>query len=160
MDLPNATPAARGRTTAVRHHRCGALIVEAVMALVLLATATVALAKLARSSAALVRQSDQRLIATLAAENTIQRLRGVATVDLADQADSVAKLVAQDAGCQISVTTEPFTTGQHRGIHVQVDASFSNSVGISLHDWRFASRDDGQADEATSDTPTEGGTDA
>jgi len=141
-------------------NRRGALIVEAVIALVLLATATVALTKLARSSAALVRQSDQRLTATLAAENTIQRLRGVATGDLADQADTVAKLVAQDAGCEIDVTTEPFTTGERQGIHLRVDASFSPAVGISLHDWRFDSEADGEADAATNGAATDGGTDA
>ena len=105
------------RVTAGQPHECGhyeremairprtsrraALIVEAVIALLLLSTATVALTKLAKSSAALGRQSDERLVATLAAENTIQRLQGVAVEELSDQADQVADLVAQDAGCEI-----------------------------------------------------------
>ncbi len=118
-------------------NRRGTLIVEAVIALVLLATATFALTKLAKSSAALGQQSDQRLTATLAAENTIQRLQGVAADKLSDQADQVAALVAQDTGCEIDVSTEPFTTGDREGIHVRVDASIGPAIRVSLHDWRL-----------------------
>jgi len=120
-------------------NRRGALIIEAVIALVLLTTATIALTKLAKSSAALGQQSDQRLTATLAAENTIQRLQGVAAEKLSEQADQVAALVAQDAGCEIDVSTEPFTTGDREGIHVRVDVSIAPAIRVSLHDWRFDS---------------------
>ncbi len=140
--------------------RRGALIVEAVIALVLLTTATVALTKLAKSSAALDRQSDQRLVATLAAENTIERLQGVASDKLSGQADQVAALVAQDAGCQIDVSTEPFTTGDREGIHVRVDASISPAIRVSLHDWRFAPESNGDSEDSTDNTAAKEGNDA
>jgi Tfp pilus assembly protein PilV len=141
-------------------NRRGALIVEAVIALVLLTTATVALTKLAKSSAALDRQSDQRLIATLAAENTIQRLQGVASDKLSGQADQVAALVAQDAGCQIDVSTESFTTGDREGIHVRVDAKISPAIRVSLHDWRFAAESNADSEDSTDNTASKGGNDA
>ena len=130
-------PTIRSRRRPAANRRA-ALIIEAVIALVLLSTATVALTKLAKSSAALGQQSDQRLVATLAAESTIERLQGVAVEELSDQADQVAALVAQEAGCDIDVTTEPFTVGDRQGIHVRVDATIAPAIRIRLHDWRFA----------------------
>jgi Tfp pilus assembly protein PilV len=140
-------------------NRRGTLIVEAVMALVLLTTATVALTKLARSAAALDQQSDQRLTATLAAENTIQRLQGVGVEKLSDQADQVADLVARNAGCEIDISTEPFTTGDRQGIHVRVDATISPAVRISLHDWRFVPEPKVESEDSTGNTAAGGGED-
>ena len=137
MALPNRTASVLVGLKPTANRRA-ALIIEAVIALVLLSTATVALTKLAKSSAALGQQSDQRLVATLAAENTIERLQGVAVEELSDQADQVAALVAQDAGCDIDVTTEPFTVGDRQGIHVRVDTTIAPAIRIRLHDWRFA----------------------
>ncbi len=136
-------------------NRRAALIIEAVIALVLLSTATVALTKLARSSAALGQQSDQRLVATLAAENTIERLRGVGVEELSDQADQVAELVAQDAGCEIVISTAPFTVGDRQGIHVRVDATISPAIRIRLHDWRFAVESKLESNEEETKTKSE-----
>ena len=124
-------------------HRVGSLIVEAVIASMLMVTATIALAQLARHSAALSSQADQRLAATLAAENMIERLNDLSDDKVRAGAAAVVAEVAEVSGCRIVVDSEPFDSGSGRGLHVRVVASpqADADLRVSLHDWRIAATD-------------------
>ena len=131
----------------VARHRAGSLIIEAVVSVALLASATFALAKLAQSAAELSQQSDQRLAAALVAENTLERLRGVPAEQIASRSEDVAEQMRMTSGCKVEVTTEPFS----QGVHVRVDVSPSPNVRVTLHDWRLAAPDDeGASNESES----------
>jgi Tfp pilus assembly protein PilV len=105
-----------------------------VISVALLASASFALTKLARSAAELSQQSDQRLTAVLTAENTLERLRGVPAEQLARRSDEVAEQMTLASGCQVEVTTASFP----QGVHVRVDVSPSANSRVTLHDWRLA----------------------
>lgn len=133
--------------------RTGSLVIEAVIAVALLATAVYGLTKLASSAAALSRQSDQRLAATLAAENTVERLRRLPAERLAAEARGVAQLVSESAACDVEVSTEIFSVAAGNSVHVRVDASPTKNVRITLHDWRWINEPSEQKGE--SDTSAE-----
>ncbi|GAA5506047.1 hypothetical protein [Novipirellula caenicola] len=121
-----------------RHtRRRGSLIVEAAICFVLLATAVVALMKLAQGSSRLSKQADQRLVATLAAENTLERLQHVGTDALKSRAEEIAAAIAEQTRCDVQVTVEDFQSQLRSGTHLRVEASCSPEVRITLHDWRL-----------------------
>ncbi len=122
-----------------RSQRRGSLVIEAVIASALLATAILALGKLAQSAAALGHQADQRLAATLAGENLLERLRAVPIEAVGERADELADVVAQQTQCDVEVSAKPFSVADREGIHVQVDVSPSPQVRVTLHDWRLKS---------------------
>lgn len=124
-----------------RPDRRGSLVVEAAIVVILLATAAFALTRLARSSAALNRQADQRLAATLAAENAVDHLRNVAADQLAEKADQVAKQVSESNQVDIKVVTDEFELNGTSGIHVRVESTPSEVVKVTLHDWRINGSD-------------------
>lgn len=120
-----------------RRRRCGSLLIEAAIAVALLATAAYGLSQLASGSAALARQADQRLAATLAAENTRQRLRRISDENLAEKSGEIAALVTNASGCEVTVSIEPFANTNHEGVHIRIDVSPEESIRVSLHDWRL-----------------------
>ncbi|MFK8114865.1 MAG: hypothetical protein AB8B91_21870 [Rubripirellula sp.] len=131
----------------------GSLVVEVAIVVMLLATATIALSKLARSSADLNLQADQRLALTLAAENTIERLRALPVEDLKDQTNQLAAEVAERANCQVDVTADSFQSDTEEGLHLEVTARFQANVGVTLHDWRMGTdlKNEKNADETSND---------
>jgi len=135
--------------------RGGSLVIEAVIAAALLATATYGLTQLAKSAAVLRQQSDQRLAATLAAENTLERLRGVPLAELTGQADEVAEIVAASSGCEVDVSTTPFTAAARDGIHLRVDVSPSQNIRVTLHDWRLPTAESAAAEKTEADDDSE-----
>ncbi|EMI16315.1 hypothetical protein RMSM_06763 [Rhodopirellula maiorica SM1] len=121
-----------------RHaRRRGSLIVEAAICFVLLATAVMALMKLAQNSSRLSKQADQRLVATLAAENALERLHHVAGDELKSSADEVAAAIGEESRCDVEVTVEDFQSQSRSGFHLRVEATCSPEVRITLHDWRW-----------------------
>jgi Tfp pilus assembly protein PilV len=137
--------------------RTGSLVIEAVIAVALLATAAYGLTKLASSAAALSRQSDQRLAATLAAENTVERLRRLPAERLAAEAGGVAQLVSESAACQVEVSTETFSVAAGKSVHVRVDASPAKNIRVTLHDWRWVnepSEQNGESETSAESTET------
>ena len=121
-----------------RHaRRRGILIVEAAICFVLLTTAVVALMKLAQSSAVLSKQADQRLVATLAAENTLERLRDVTANELESSADEVAAAITEQTKCDVKVTVNDFQSQSRSGTHLRIEATCSPDVHVTLHDWRL-----------------------
>ena len=118
--------------------RRGSIIVEAAVAIALLATAMIALTQLAQHSSALTVHADRRAAAQLAADNVLatiepgpadrweQRLR-----DAADRVEATSK-------CEISILSEPFAAAGREGVHFRIDASPSDSIRVSAHAWRFS----------------------
>jgi Tfp pilus assembly protein PilV len=138
--------------------RSGSLVIEAVIAVALLATAAYGLAKLASSAAALSRQSDQRLAATLAAENTVERLRRLPAERLAAEAGGVAHLVSESAACEVKVSTDIFSVAAGKSVHVRVDASPAKNIRVTLHDWRWvneSSEQNGASETSAESTETD-----
>jgi hypothetical protein len=132
--------------------RRGSLVIEAAISVALLATAAYGLTRLASDWAQLNRQADQRLAATLAAENTRERLRRVTDDRLEEQAVEIAALVAEASGCDIEVSTEPFTHRDREGIHVRVEASPERNTRVTLHDWRLPATRSQQSESSGEET--------
>ena len=140
-----------------RSRRRGSLIIEAVIAVALLATAGLALTRLASSAALLSRHSSQTLAATLTAENTIERFRGLAADQVLQRAADIGTDLANQSGCQVQVETDEFLTSEQKGIHIQVTVTIEDSIRVVAHDWRLsgqgevANRDDDQPSEDEDD---------
>ncbi len=131
----------------VHWSRRGSLVIEAVVVIALLATAFVALGKLAATSAALSQNADQRLAATLAAENLLQRLQSVSIDAVVADAQQIAKTIQDSCGYQINLKTDQFRASERDAIHVAVTVTASDVVSVTLHDWRIgepASSDQGE----------------
>ena len=126
------------RSSNCHRSRCGSLIVESVIVIALLATAFVALGNLATSSSAISQNADQRLAATLAAENMLQRLQAVSFDSVIEQSPAVAKLIQNSSGYELQVKAEEFRAGDRDAIHLIVTVAASETVSVTLHDWRFA----------------------
>jgi hypothetical protein len=124
-------------TSSSARHRRGSLIIEAVISVALLATAGYALTRLARNAANLSQQADQRLVATLTAANTIERLRGLSAQQVSERASDVATDLSEVSGCEVQLATEPFTTPDHTGIHIRIVVSAPGNVRVTAHDWRL-----------------------
>lgn len=139
-----------------RRRRRGSLVIEAAIAVTLLATAAYGLSRLASGWTVLSRQADQRLTATLAAENARERLRRLSDEQLTEQADAIAAAIGEESGCQLSVTTTPFTDADRDGMHVRVDVVPGANVRVTLHDWRIipqpAQAPESEADDQDSET--------
>ncbi len=117
--------------------RHGSLIIEAAVSFVLLTTAAVGLMQLARSSTVLTRDADMRTACELATENAIQRLSDVPLSEIESRVEEVAKAVTEITKCEVTISTEPFETGDRQGIHLRVQASANHDQRVTLHDWRF-----------------------
>lgn len=115
-------------------------MIEAVVALALLATATAAVAKLGRTRALLEQQADGRVAATLAAENVLAIVRAESFTAVAGAAEATARQVGQDSDCQVAVATAEFDTAGRRGIHVRVTAQQAPGPPVILHDWIWRGR--------------------
>ena len=127
------------------------MIIEAVIAAALLATALISLAKLSQSSAMLNSQADGRLAATLAAQNVIARI-GVAEISSLDSsAKQAASEVESSSGCKIDVATSVFETGQRGGVHLQVIAKLNDQVSVQLHRWYLEPLGDDKGEPAGED---------
>ena len=120
------------------HARQGSLVIDAVVALALLTTAFVALGRLANSSAALSLNSDQRLAATLAGENVVERLRSVAFDALDDKAAEAGRAVEETTGFDVQIKITPFQLETREAIHLSVRVQVSEEVSVNIHDWRIA----------------------
>ena len=117
--------------------RRGSLIIESVVAIALLATAFLALGNLAASSAAISRNADQRLAATLAAENVLERLRDVPFDALAEKASELGKTIPDSYGYEGQIETNDFRGGGRDAIHLAVTIRPNENVSVTLHGWRI-----------------------
>ena len=115
--------------------RRGSLIIESVVALALLTTAFLALGKLAGASAAIGKDASQRLSATLAGENMLERLRMIPFTTVIDDASKIAAVMQESCGFEIQVATEAFAVNDHEAIHVAVTVRSAATLSITLHDW-------------------------
>ncbi len=130
--------------------RRGSLIIESVVAIALLATAFIALGNLAASSAAISRNADQRLAATLAAENVLEQLRDVPFDALAQKASELGKAIEDSYGYKSQIETNDFRVGGRDAVHLAVTIRPSENVSVTLHDWRIdqsSSSEEGDGDE-------------
>ncbi|MCG8650698.1 MAG: hypothetical protein MI861_12750, partial [Pirellulales bacterium] len=121
----------------LRHprHRQGGFLIEAVIATALLATALLGLAKLARTSALLQRQADQRLAASLAAENVLEKLKPMPVDTLVAQAGGVARRVEESSNCEVQLTVDSMQISGRRAAHLTVKAAASEHTQVTLHHW-------------------------
>ena len=116
--------------------RTASVVVEAVVALALLATALIALGKLATTSTAVRQQSDAQLAATLVAENTLERLSAIAFDDATDQTPKIANTMRESSGYDVVAKTDSFRVGEQESMHVTVQVRSGDLVAVTLHDWR------------------------
>ena len=116
--------------------RTGSLIIESVVATALLATALVALGKLAATSAAISQTADQRLAATLIAENVLERLKVVEFDAVPGESAEIAASIQQSCPYEVQVTGDAFLAGDREARHIIVTVRPSLHVTIQLHDWR------------------------
>ncbi len=131
--------------------RRGSLIIESVVALALLTTAFLALGKLAGASAALAKDANRRLSATLTGENVLERLRMISFDAVIDDAAQIAAAMQESYGCEIQVATEAIELNDREAIHVVVTVQPAATLSITLHDWLISQ---------PSPTSTDGGGDA
>ncbi|TWU47246.1 hypothetical protein Poly51_50450 [Rubripirellula tenax] len=117
--------------------RRGSVVLEAVLASALLATAGVTLARLAQSSAALNRQSDQQLAATLAADNVMHRLDGLSVEDVRSSVDKTCASISRSSGCDVQAIIDDVVGVDARGIHVRVEVTTGGGGRVRRHHWKF-----------------------
>ncbi|TWT83708.1 hypothetical protein CA13_51750 [Planctomycetes bacterium CA13] len=130
-----------GRRQSARRKR-GSLLVEAAISAVLLVTATVALLKFAKAMKVLNEQANGRLAVTLAAQNAIGRLQALPFALIDSSSDEISKAISETCQCDVDVKTELFESNQRTGVHFVVRAKQSDSVSVTLHDWRFETTGD------------------
>lgn len=148
-------------------------MIECVIAAALIATATLALTRLAHHTTQLNHQSDNRLSAKLTAENFLERSKEIDAEQLESSVADLAESMADQYGSEITVTSDPFESGIRKGVHLRIDVAATPSARVTLHDWRWLSPeetdaeggDDGDsedspaADEDVETTPEEGDSD-
>jgi hypothetical protein len=117
-------------------NRGGSFIVESVVAVLLLGTASLALMKLAHSSSRLRQRADRELSAVLTAQNAMTRLRAVDADQISQRLGEIEEACERDSGCQVELIATPFERPPVAGIHLRVEVSVSHDSRVTLHDWK------------------------
>lgn len=137
-----------------KHHcrrRRGSVILEAVISVAILATAMVALTKLAQISSALHQESDGRLAAALAAENVMTRLDAVAVDQLSDEIEKAVVAVEEASGCEITPKLVPFEVNGRKAVHVELEVQAAEGLGVTIHRWIAQDASESSASETGED---------
>ena len=115
-------------------------MIEAVIAVALLATASLAVVQLARSSVDLQLRGDREIAAILTAQNVLMRLDGMDSAQLQqDQMAVIEQSASKASGCEVAISLIPFDGQGAAGTHIEVEVTAGNQVRVQLHDWRLAS---------------------
>jgi Tfp pilus assembly protein PilV len=117
--------------------RDGSFVIEAVISVVILATASYGLVRLARYSAELTRYADGQLAATLVGQNALDRLQRVETDQLQAAAADIERVLQTESGCDVSIGISPFELLDRDGFHLTVEVTVDTQVAVSMHDWRI-----------------------
>ncbi len=119
--------------------RGGSFVIEGVVAVALLATAAIAVVRLARSSADLQLRSDREIAAVLTAQNVLARLDGLGSNRLEpEQIAAVEEACEQASSCDVSISLVPFDGQGVAGTHIQVEVTAGDQVRVELQDWRLS----------------------
>lgn len=136
-------------------------MIEAVIAVALLATAGVAVARLSQNAAVLNQQSDDRVALVMAVENTLGRLRTLSIEDLQTKTKEVASAISESTGCNVTVDIDEFSGKNGTGFHLVVSAVDKHNQRVALHDWRLVESDGRETEpeqpdaDETKETPDE-----
>lgn len=117
-------------------NRGGSFIVESVVAVLLLGTASLALMKLAHSSSRLRQRADRELSAVLTAQNAMTRLRAVDADQISQRLGEIEEACERDSGCQVELIATPFERPPVAGVHLRVEVSVNHDSRVTLHDWK------------------------
>ncbi len=128
-------------------NRCGSFIIEAVVAVLLLGTASLALMKLAHSSSRLRHRADQELSAVLTAQNALSRLRAVDADQISQQLGEIEEACERDSGCQVELIATPFEQPEVAGIHLRAQVAINHQRRVTLHDWKVRSPESSSDDQ-------------
>ena len=144
-------------------NRRGSFIVEAAVVVLLLGTASLALTKLAHSSTRLRQRADRQLSAALTAQNALTRLRAVDADQVSQRIGEIEEACERDSGCQVELIATPFEQPQVTGIHLRVEVTAADQIGVTLHDWKVSALEQSSAGPSASNAasgsngrPTEG----
>ena len=110
---------------------------EAIVAVLLLATASLAVVRLARSSVDLQRRADREMAAALTAQNVLAHLAPIASDQLPDQIADVERSFGNRSGCDVDISIRPFDREGVTGIHLGVKVTAGNQARVEMHDWRL-----------------------
>lgn len=135
--------------------RQGSLVIECVVAAALIATATLALTRLAHHTTQLNHQSNDRLSAKLTAENFRERCKEIDAAQLETRVAALAESMSQQYGAEITVRSDSFESGNRNGIHLRIHVATTPNAHVTLHDWRLISPyepDDKQRDDRGGDS--------
>lgn len=133
MNLPGS------RTASTRQ---GSLVIECVVAAALIATATLALTRLAHHTTQLNHQANDRQSAKLTAENFRERFKEIDAEQLETSVAALAESMSQQYGSEITVTSDSFESGNLNGIHLRIHVATTPNAHVTLHDWRLISPDE------------------
>lgn len=146
-----------GPGTRRRRLRDGSLLIEAVIAIMLLATASLAVMRLAATSVTLQRDAEQKLAATLTAQNILARLDRMSPESF-DDLDGLSKSLEQIEVSyeetfpgDVVISARRFENQGIAGVHLHVLVTIGPNVRVSLDDWRLTKAENGEARAAKQD---------
>ena len=112
-------------------------MIEAVISVALLATASVAVVRLARSSVDLQLRADREMAAVLTAQNTVGRLESIPSEQIVEEIAELERSYGDESGCEIRIAIRPFDRDATAGLHLRVEVTAGDDVRVTLHDWRL-----------------------
>lgn len=118
--------------------RTGGVLVEAIVASMLLVTATTSLTRFVVSSRQLGIAADQQLAAKFVTENAIERLRSIPAKDWPENAESVAEAVSAASGITTQIEMSSFQVAQRQAWHATIRSQIGkNQLAVhENHAWK------------------------
>ncbi|WP_068265492.1 hypothetical protein [Rubripirellula obstinata] len=113
--------------------RTGGVLIEAIVASMLLVTATTSLTRFVVSSRQLGIAADQQLAAKLVTENAIERLRSIPAKDWPANAESVAKAVTEASGISTQIEMSSFQIDQRQAWHATIRSQIGKDQ-LAVHE--------------------------
>ncbi len=135
-----ALPSASRRGLIGKRRCAGSFVIEAVISVLLLATASLAVVRLARSSVDLQLRADREMAAALTAQNVIRQLDALPSDPFPEQVAEIENAYGQQSGCDVSISLRPFDRDGVAGLHLRVDVAAGDQARVTLHDWRLDER--------------------
>ncbi len=125
-----------------KHLRHGSLLIECAVAALILTTCSIALLKWIGTSEALNREADERVAATLIAENTASLLQQAPWADATSYSKRLAEETTLSSGRSVAIDSSNFETENTsgpslNGIHFTITVETNDTRGVVRHTWIF-----------------------
>ncbi len=134
-----STASANRRQRMTKRHRRGSLIIEAAVASVLLATAIVAVTRMASASAKLRIKAQIQLATELESQNVLEQLRNVPTDQLEAKIQRIETDLQADGYDVADISAEPDDENQITHLVVRLEAG---DVSAISQNWRVNKTDE------------------